>query len=341
MQTMVGHLCDATGSNAEQLMFSYDTRTESALVSLIEELPSESGQELLQKLQDAAAESDLQWRGISEGYDIAGAASSAGGRHSRRITPSDGDLDAEHPTAPDRRGALGIQKMASTYVDTCLREGLRQELQAAGSWDADRRLIELSDKHVDHSWMWNLSKHHGPVLAENEFVEAVRVRLGAAGPSEPMPCSRCGGIYDTAGSHASCCSIAEATRGLHAVANLVHKASLGCDPSAEIEVPGFIPGTDLRPADVLTTTLGNGMTALDISIASPHAQQAGNDCTAATVQRKLAYYGPHLPHLQRFNIEYMPMVWSSHGRPHAHTLSVLRTLSKRLSQRRGVASEAE
>ena len=46
-------------------------------------------------------------------------------------------------------------------------------------------LQELSDENVDHSWLWHVSKYQG-------FVEAVRLRLGIAGPSKPTPCSLCG-----------------------------------------------------------------------------------------------------------------------------------------------------
>ena len=100
---------------------------------------------------------------------------------------------------------------------------------------------------------------------------------------------------------------------------------------------GFIRGTQLRPADVLTTALGNGTTALDFGICSPDAIHAGIDCTETMYQAKLAHYGPHLAELDRANIEYVPMIWSSYGRPHARVISVLRTLSKRISRRRGAA----
>ena len=103
----------------------------------------------------------------------------------------------------------------------------------------------------------------------------------------------------------------------------------------------LIPGTDLRPADVLTTALGNGMTALDIGICSPFAQNAGSDCTITMANRKINYYGPHENTLAQQNIEYLPLVWSSFGRPHARTVSALRTLSKRISRRRGAACPAE
>ena len=76
---------------------------------------------------------------------------------------------------------------------------------------------------------------------------------------------------------ASCCALGEATRGHNAVSSLVHAAAQQCDHTSEMEVPGLIPGTDLRPADVLTSALGNAYTALDVSICSPHALEAGTD----------------------------------------------------------------
>lgn len=173
-------------------------------------------------------------------------------------------------------------------------------------------------------------------------MEAVRIRLGAAGPPDPIPCAICGkALLDSGGAHASCCAGAEATRGHYAVAKLVHNAACICDPSAETEVPDLIPGTDLRPADVLTTALGNGMTAIYVGICSPYAQNAGNDCTESMFRRKLANYSAHLETLSRQSIEYLPLIWSSFGRPHARTVSVLRTLSKRISRRRGAACPAE
>jgi hypothetical protein len=43
-------------------------------------------------------------------------------------------------------------------------------------------------------------------------------------------------------------------------------------------------------------------------------------------QRKLDYYGQHFGARERQNIEYMPVVWSSYGRPHPRTTAILRTL---------------
>ena len=79
-------------------------------------------------------------------------------------------------------------------------------------------------------------------------------------------------------------------------------------------------GTDLRPADVLTSALGNPYTALGISICSPHAQQAGSDCTQTRHEAKLAHCGPHLSSLFRQNISCTSILWSACWRPHRDTL---------------------
>ena len=183
-----------------------------------------------------------------------------------------------------------------------------------------------------------MNKHRGPLLTNEEFLEAVRIRLGCAGPTEPVPCARCGELFDSAGSHAACCAIAESTRGHYGVVKQILSRVLLCDPSAETEVPGLIPGTDLRPADILTQALGNGYTALDVGITSPDARYAGLDCTESMVQRKLAHYSSHFTALERQNIEYLPLIFSSYGRPDARAVSTLRTLSKRISRRRGTVT---
>ena len=169
-----------------------------------------------------------------------------------------------------------------------------------------------------------------------DHTEATRVRLGVAGPTDPIPCRRCGnGILGTNGAHALCCAKGEITRGHNKVAKVIHDIAAACDPATELEAPNLIPGTRLRPADILTTALGDGTTALDIGICSPDATDAGNDCVDAMYKRKLEYYAPHTDVLARQNITYLPLIWSAHGRPHPTTTATLRTLSKRLSRRRG------
>ena len=114
-----------------------------------------------------------------------------------------------------------------------------------------------------------------------------------------------------------------------------------CDPAAEAETVGLIPGTALRPADVLTSALGNGFTALDIGITSPDAQLAGDDCTAAMFERKKAYYEPYERILAAQSIAYCPLVWSAYGGPHAQAKAALKTIAARIARRRALAHPDE
>jgi hypothetical protein len=131
--------------------------------------------------------------------------------------PSDGDDDPEFPAETTGSRALKIQRAIMKEVDEYSRSELRAQYQRVADEASLRRLDELSHPDVDHSWMWSLSRHHGASLTNAQFIEAIRLRLGCAGPSEPIPCALCGGIFDSSGAHAHWCDIAEATRGHNAV----------------------------------------------------------------------------------------------------------------------------
>ena len=304
-----------------QPLAEYDARLASTL-------PTATALDLLAKLDEAYAESHLSWQNVLSGSEPAMRDQPPPApRHARGITPDDGDGDDEHPHT---RRRTKIQGVITAYIDSGVHGGLLQMHESEGSLAARMRLAELGDSSVDHTWLWRLNPRHG---------STVRFRLGCAGPAEPITCAACNsGILDTGAAHASCCALGEATRGHNAVSSLIHAAAQQCDHTSEMEVPGLIPGTDLRPADVLTSALGNAYTALDVSICSPHASEAGVNCTQSRVQAKLEHYGPHLAALLRQNISYTPIVWSAYGRPHPDTLTVLRSLSKSIARKRNIAS---
>jgi len=156
-----------------------------------------------------------------------------------------------------------------------------------------------------------------------------------------LPCQLCGNaLLDNAGAHALCCAKAESTRGHHGVARALFEDVCQVDPAAELEAQGLIPGTLLRPADVLTCALGPGRLALDIGIASPDAQHAGTDCLDSVYTRKQEHYAEHASALDRQNITYQSVLFSCYGRPYARTTTLLCTLAKRVAWRRGcLASE--
>jgi hypothetical protein len=219
-----------------------------------------------------------------------------------------------------------------------LHEALRLEHTTSEAWTDVNRLQELANPGCNHDWLWSLSANHGPTLTSQEFVDAVRMRLGAGGCDEPVPCRLCNKVLDPAGSHALCCSLAEATRGHNAVRDLLHKTARGADPTAELEPLGLIPGhPTLRPADVFTSAAVPGrLSALDVGICPPDSAAAGDDCTESMRLRKLNDYSSHLGALERQNIEYRPMVWSAYGRPHASTAQALSAICRRTARRRGL-----
>ena len=261
--------------------------------------------------------------------------------HRFRLIPSDGDDDAEHPDATVAVGAPHIQASIMKKIGHGLRNALRQGFHDEGSRRAVRRLDEVSSPDVDHTWPWHLSKHHGPLLSHSEYVGAVRVRLGAAGPDEPAPCELCRMLMDSCGSQPACCSIAEETRGHYKVAAQIHASAAQVDSSAELEAEGLIPRTARRPADICTVALGCRLSALGIGMCSPDAQQAGNDCTATVAARKRDTYVPYMATLERQNIQYEPLIRSSYGRPRPRATLALRTLSSRIAGRRGTATSNE
>ena len=253
--TMVDHFCAATGASREAIMAEYDARTDEATSRLASTHPTASALELLAKLDEALAESHLLWQNVLSGSEPAMRdLPPSAPRHARGITPDDGDGDEEHPHTRKR---TKIQGIITAHIDSGVREGLLQMHEGEGSWAARTRLAELGDPNVDHTWLWRLNSRHSPTLDADEYVHSVRFRLGCAGPAEPVSCAACNsGTLDTGAAHASCCALGEATRGHNAVSSLIHAAALQCDHTSEMEVPGLIPGTDLRPADI--PHLGSG-----------------------------------------------------------------------------------
>ena len=107
------------------------------------------------------------------------------------------------------------------------------------------------------------------------------------------------------------------------------------DPGAGVEVKGLVPDSDRRPADVLSEAFGPGTQAIDVSVASPGAQNAGTDCCASRWSQKLAKYGPWLDHLANQGIAYRPFVISAFGRPHPDARRAVASLAHRVARRRG------
>ena len=183
----------------------------------------------------------------------------------------------------------------------------------------------------------SLNPNHGPLLHGEDYVQALRMRLGAGGPDEAVPCRLCKrGTLDHTASHSLCCALGEATKGHNTARDELLNIAKSADASAEKEPVGLIPSHPLlRPADVLTSATSDGrLSAMDVGICSPDSGTAGEDCTESMRQRKLNDYRPHLRVLEAQGIVYTPMVWSCYGRPHRATYDALKTICQRASRRR-------
>ena len=242
-----------------------------------------------------------------------------------------GAEDAEVDEQQRLQGAL-----ARLLAEVSL-ERLEETFSESQEWDAIVRLRELRDPSVSHEWMNALNPAHGPVLPPDEYVDAIKLRIGALVRDEPGPCPRCGGVMDVRGAHSQCCALGAATRGHYMVCHDVHMlASLG-DPQTCAEPRGLVPTRPmLRPADILTSATSRGLAALDVGICSPLATGAGFDCCDATFRRKTRVYKDILGELREQGVHYEPMVWSSFGRPHSATSQTLEQLARSGARRLGL-----
>jgi hypothetical protein len=252
--------------------------------------------------------------------------------------------DPERPAGRVGSSALQLQAKLTELADDCLAEGLLQSLRQGGRWAEERRIQEISHPECSHDWLWAVDPHKGPTLSQQEYVTAVRLRLGAGGLEEPALCGNCGeALLDTAAAHALCCARGPSTKGHYKVRDEVLALARTSDSSAETEPEGLIASQPtLRPADILSSTAISGcLAALDVGIAAPEASGAGADCTASMHRVKVARYAPYSTELERENVKYQPLVWSAFGRPHPQTTLVLARLGNKGASRQGLPSSAQ
>ena len=158
--------------------------------------------------------------------------------------------------------------------------------------------------------MWQLSAAHGSVVPPDEFLLAVRLRLGAPCVEAGTQCCRCGAALGPTLTHAHCCALPEATKGHYNVRDAVLPLAHLADSSTAVEAPGLIPSAPaLRPTDLLVSAAIPGrLAALDIGIISPDAAHAGDDCCQAMFARKKGDYLLWLSELESQGIVCLPMI---------------------------------
>ena len=70
---------------------------------------------------------------------------------------------------------------------------------------------------------------------------------------------------------------------------------------------------------------------------SPFAINAGSDCCDSAFVRKRKDYCDILDELRQQGIEYIPLVFSAYGRPHAETSKWLEFSARAAARKRGIS----
>ena len=102
-----------------------------------------------------------------------------------------------------RLTVTNIQRQLSILVDNTRLRRLVEGLQAAGRFPDLRRLQELRDPSVDHTWVRRLDYCEGPVLREEDYTLDLQLRLGASVVPDSHVCPECGCLVDCRLSHIS------------------------------------------------------------------------------------------------------------------------------------------
>ena len=258
------------------------------------------------------------------------------------IVADAGDEDPEHPLS--RRRGPKLQRQLMGILDDWRSAGLREAARTpeAGGGFALKRLESLADPTVDHCWLWCVSDVHGnAIVDQDEFREAVRVRLGAGGPACAVTCEACGAsVLDTDGRHASVCCTGEATRGHNRCVDILYSYAKSLDPATEHEPSDLVASqARLRPADLLTAAACR-LTAVDVGVTSPAVAESGSAAMRAMDKRKRDERREICHELQEQGIHYTPMVMDHFGAIHPTLHQWLTKLARALARRKGFAAAA-
>ena len=346
---MFEHIESAELGSVRVLLDEYDQRTSRSVETLISELPEEAAQTVRDIVADGMADAARRWRlsmNTDGQDDAAGDGTNADDqthvRQAGSVAPSlvadAGAEDEEHPNYGGGPRATKVQRKLAKLIDECTRQGLRTHHEQAGSLMDCERLDDLADPGTSHSWLWALSSAQGPIVEDDsEYVEAVRIMIGAGGPTDVAVCGLCGRAQlDTAGAHATCCSLGEATAGHNAIRDCLFRYGSEADPATEWEPQDLVSSQPrARPADVLTPAAFAGcVAALDVGVVSP-AAHPGTDAAEAMFTRKCAEREPIRAELEQQNIQYRPVIWTTYGRPHWQATAAMKGIAKRIGRRRG------
>ena len=344
---MARHTMEAGICQTQLLMEAYDDRTRAALDRWLAEMPVGVHARIKAVLADGADLALQRWQGWCQGVEPA----QQGGDNTGRtvgflnggVVGAVGSQDPEHPGNFSSASPLHLQRLLTRVADQCAGQGLVEKFMAQERWDDLHRISDLAQADANHDWLWALDNNKAKRLEADQYVAAVRLRLGCAGPLEPAICGNCGiHIIGCSGGHALLCAKGPSTRGHNAVRDELFSMAIPVDANTETEPEGLISSHPrLRPADVLSGAFHNGrLAAVDVGVICPSASGAGADCVVTMDQRKRERMEPFREQLEASGVEYHPFAVSCWGRLHPTANKMLETIAKRIARREGGASQA-
>ena len=308
------------------------------LAAFVAQLPADDAEKVQAAVAKAKARASARYEALCSGHRPEQSGPPVGSQSAgARIVTNFGAEDLEHPDA--QAGPPRLQRALLAFVDCAASAQLFDEAA-----EVDKtRLRDLADPATDHEYLWLLADPPTGGLPADAYIIDVRARLGAQQADDSRLCGCCQRVrMDPECSHAQCCAPGPSTAGHNDVRDAVFDLVRIADSTAETEALGLLcTAPHLRPADILTSAVpGSQLHALDVSVAAPLAQRAGEDCCASAARRKMTYYRPWFDELTRSGIRYVPLVWSWWGRPSADAAAMLLTIARRAARRRGLASPA-
>ena len=316
----------AEGIPTEGAQRRFDTQLADAKAKLVSVLGTNEQAQMNTLMADGERRAQERFEQFRDGRNVSGhpvRETGDVGPH-RGIVAEAGTEDPEHsrtiavPRLQRRLSAVMDEHRAALLAERAVLEGRGHDF---------RRIKDISDPTVSHDWLWSLAPTSSQTLEPDVYVDAVRLRLGAACAPSDARCQVCGSRARIDGTHALCCAPGPSTTGHNEVRDRLLALARRGDPHAEKEASGLLPvAPGRRPADVLTrATGGNGLAALDVGIASPDSRLAirEGDGLEAMRKRKKGEYLPFADALAEAGVSYCPLLWSCWGREHADTSAMV------------------
>ena len=232
------------------------------------------------------------------------------------------------------------QRQLSLKVDLANQRLLSTHTEVAG----EREVARLASVSLPHAGKW-LNCPPMPAmglhLRGEQFITAVKVRLGMQVYADARSCPACNRPSDTLADHSLCCGTGgERARRHDLLRDCLFDMAVEAGLAPVKEGRALIPGTERRPADLLIPGWCGGRdAALDVTVI--HPLQAATRAGAATTpgyaltfayDRKVRGAGELC---RREGIAFIPVVAESLGGLHPTAVEQLRRLARGVAMKTG------